>query len=199
MANSFIILAELKNRDQSLQGRPIRSPSRSLSNFRYHLLATFDFKILVKMTGLEYVISDATEIVPTRLYMLTYNIDANAPQLCNVFAARVVCFFILSIYVHLLLGGHRLSEDGFSAAALKLGRLGRLIAKNQKKPSETKSPMRTATEALFSGFSSGTLALAALIFGRHLMVANAADGRAVLCRNGEAIDMSRDHKPIYLP
>ncbi|CAF1998753.1 unnamed protein product [Brassica napus] len=47
MANSFIILAELKNRDQSLQGRPIRSPSRSLSNFRYHLLATFDFKILV--------------------------------------------------------------------------------------------------------------------------------------------------------
>ncbi|KAF3595708.1 hypothetical protein DY000_02024979 [Brassica cretica] len=151
MANSFIILAELKNRDQSLQGRPIRSPSRSLSNFRYHLLATFDFKILVKMTGLEYVISDATEIVPTRLYMLTYNIDAN------------------------------------------------LIAKNQKKPSETKSPMRTATEALFSGFSSGTLALAALIFGRHLMVANAADGRAVLCRNGEAIDMSRDHKPIYLP
>uniref|UniRef100_A0A0D3DA85 PPM-type phosphatase domain-containing protein n=1 Tax=Brassica oleracea var. oleracea TaxID=109376 RepID=A0A0D3DA85_BRAOL len=161
MANSFIILAELKNRDQSLQGRPIRSPSRSLSNFRYHLLATFDFKILVKMTGLEYVISDATEIVPTRLYMLTYNIDAN------------------------------------------------LIAKNQKKPSETKPPMvhnlshhflpRTATEALFSGFSSGTSALAALIFGRHLMVANAADGRAVLCRNGEAIDMYRDHKPIYLP
>ncbi|KAF8104719.1 hypothetical protein N665_0169s0004 [Sinapis alba] len=25
------------------------------------------------------------------------------------------------------------------------------------------------------------------------------DGRGVLCRNGEAIDMSQDHKPIYLP
>ncbi|KAL0653165.1 hypothetical protein Bca4012_095856 [Brassica carinata] len=25
------------------------------------------------------------------------------------------------------------------------------------------------------------------------------DGRAVLRRNGEAIDMSQDHKPIYLP
>ncbi|KAG2275688.1 hypothetical protein Bca4012_044242 [Brassica carinata] len=95
MANSFIILAELKNRDQSLQGHPLDH-----SNFCYHLLATFDFKILVscslffccgivledqridllvlktfafnflrrKMTCLKYVISDATEIVPTRLY-----------------------------------------------------------------------------------------------------------------------------------
>ncbi|KAH0890652.1 hypothetical protein HID58_053081 [Brassica napus] len=35
--------------------------------------------------------------------------------------------------------------------------------------------------------------------GKHLMLANAGDGRAVLCRNGEAIDMSQDHKPIYLP
>ncbi|CAN7079369.1 unnamed protein product [Brassica oleracea var. botrytis] len=100
--------------------------------------------------------------------MLTYNIvDGTiyqAPQLCSVFAARV------------------------------------LIAKNQKKPSETKPPMRTATEALFSGFSSGTSALAALIFGSEgLFPHDCSDGRAVLCRNGEAIDMSRDHKPIYLP
>ncbi|KAL8139074.1 hypothetical protein V2J09_005075 [Rumex salicifolius] len=43
---------------------------------------------------------------------------------------------------------------------------------------------------------SGTTALAALIFGRLLMVANAGDCRAVLCRKGEAIDMSRDHKPV---
>uniref|UniRef100_A0A1J3IP99 protein-serine/threonine phosphatase n=1 Tax=Noccaea caerulescens TaxID=107243 RepID=A0A1J3IP99_NOCCA len=49
------------------------------------------------------------------------------------------------------------------------------------------------------GSSTGTTALAALIFGRHLMVANAGDCRAVLCRNGEAIDMSQDHRPIYLP
>ncbi|KAL1189280.1 putative protein phosphatase 2C 49 [Cardamine amara subsp. amara] len=47
--------------------------------------------------------------------------------------------------------------------------------------------------------SSGTTALAALLFGRHLMVANVGDCRAVLCRNGEAIDMSQDHRPIYLP
>ncbi|KAK8654413.1 hypothetical protein V6N13_128381 [Hibiscus sabdariffa] len=45
--------------------------------------------------------------------------------------------------------------------------------------------------------SSGTTALTALIFGRLLMVANAGDCRAVLCRKGEAIDMSEDHRPIY--
>ncbi|KAB1201611.1 putative protein phosphatase 2C 49 [Morella rubra] len=45
--------------------------------------------------------------------------------------------------------------------------------------------------------SSGTTALTALIFGRLLLVANAGDCRAVLCRKGEAIDMSQDHRPIY--
>lgn len=45
--------------------------------------------------------------------------------------------------------------------------------------------------------SSGTTALTALILGRLLMVANVGDCRAVLCRKGEAIDMSQDHKPIF--
>lgn len=45
--------------------------------------------------------------------------------------------------------------------------------------------------------SSGTTALTAVIFGRVLMVANAGDCRAVLCRKGEAIDMSQDHRPSY--
>ncbi|TXG63240.1 hypothetical protein EZV62_010234 [Acer yangbiense] len=45
--------------------------------------------------------------------------------------------------------------------------------------------------------SSGTTALTALIFGRLLMVANAGDCRAVLCRKGEAIELSQDHRPIY--
>ncbi|GAB2298512.1 hypothetical protein Dimus_032575 [Dionaea muscipula] len=45
--------------------------------------------------------------------------------------------------------------------------------------------------------SSGTTALTALIFGRLLMVANVGDCRAVLCRNGEAIDLSQDHRPTY--
>lgn len=45
--------------------------------------------------------------------------------------------------------------------------------------------------------SSGTTALTALIFGRLLLVANAGDCRAVLCRKGEAVEMSQDHRPIY--
>ncbi|KAF8394722.1 hypothetical protein HHK36_020939 [Tetracentron sinense] len=45
--------------------------------------------------------------------------------------------------------------------------------------------------------SSGTTAITALILGRHLLVANAGDCRAVLCHKGEAIEMSQDHRPIY--
>ncbi|THU52356.1 hypothetical protein C4D60_Mb10t03150 [Musa balbisiana] len=46
-----------------------------------------------------------------------------------------------------------------------------------------------------SSLASGTTALAALVVGRSLVVANAGDCRAVLCRRGKAIDMSHDHKP----
>ncbi|WZZ12925.1 hypothetical protein YC2023_106014 [Brassica napus] len=110
-----------------------------------------------------------------------------APQRCSVFAARVET-------------------------------IRQVDAKNQNEPSETKPPIihnlshhfsfgrscfsKGLQQRLFSQvflLVPGTSALAALIFGRHSMVANAGDGRAVLCRNGEAIDMSQDHKPIYLP
>jgi len=46
--------------------------------------------------------------------------------------------------------------------------------------------------------SSGTTALTALVFGRHLLVANAGDCRAVLCRKGVAMEMSRDHRANYV-
>ncbi|XP_059631991.1 probable protein phosphatase 2C 49 [Cornus florida] len=41
----------------------------------------------------------------------------------------------------------------------------------------------------------GTTALTALVLGRHLMIANAGDCRAVLCRKGVAVQMSQDHRP----
>ncbi|GLT34750.1 hypothetical protein SLA2020_092490 [Shorea laevis] len=47
--------------------------------------------------------------------------------------------------------------------------------------------------------SCGTTVLTALVLGRHLMVANAGDCRAVLCRKGLAVDMTQDHKPTYKP
>ncbi|XP_002982174.2 probable protein phosphatase 2C 57 [Selaginella moellendorffii] len=46
-----------------------------------------------------------------------------------------------------------------------------------------------------SELASGTTALTVLIFGRTLLVANVGDCRAVLCRRGRAVPMSRDHKP----
>ncbi|KAI6692879.1 hypothetical protein NL676_020589 [Syzygium grande] len=47
--------------------------------------------------------------------------------------------------------------------------------------------------------SCGTTALTALILGRHLLVANVGDCRAVLCRKGVAVEMSQDHRPSFLP
>jgi protein phosphatase 2C family protein 2/3 len=42
---------------------------------------------------------------------------------------------------------------------------------------------------------SGTTALAAVVWGNTLYVANAGDSRAVLSRSGKAIELTRDHKP----
>ncbi|GMN45209.1 hypothetical protein TIFTF001_014409 [Ficus carica] len=50
--------------------------------------------------------------------------------------------------------------------------------------------------SLDAALASGTTALAALVIGRSLVVANAGDCRAVLCHRGKAIEMSRDHKPM---
>lgn len=45
------------------------------------------------------------------------------------------------------------------------------------------------------GSDSGCTAVVALLRKNSLVVANAGDSRCVLCRNGEAIDLSVDHKP----
>lgn len=41
----------------------------------------------------------------------------------------------------------------------------------------------------------GTTALTVLVLGRNLLVANAGDCRAVLCRKGDAVQLSQDHRP----
>ncbi|XP_077284941.1 putative protein phosphatase CG10417 isoform X2 [Arctopsyche grandis] len=45
------------------------------------------------------------------------------------------------------------------------------------------------------GSNSGCTAVVALLHRDQLYVANAGDSRCVVCRNGEAVDMSIDHKP----
>ncbi|KAL7201333.1 hypothetical protein ACSBR1_033100 [Camellia fascicularis] len=44
----------------------------------------------------------------------------------------------------------------------------------------------------------GTTALTAIVIGKHLLIANAGDSRAVLCRKGVSIQMSEDHRPTCL-
>ncbi|XP_047334117.1 probable protein phosphatase 2C 13 [Impatiens glandulifera] len=58
---------------------------------------------------------------------------------------------------------------------------------------------RALSDEQISPSSCGTTALTALILGRLLMVANAGDSRAVLCRKGLAVQLSQDHRPDYLP
>ncbi|CAD6199346.1 unnamed protein product [Caenorhabditis auriculariae] len=45
------------------------------------------------------------------------------------------------------------------------------------------------------GEDSGTTACVCLMSNEKIIVANAGDSRAVLCRNGKALDLSIDHKP----
>ncbi|XP_012256967.1 probable protein phosphatase CG10417 [Athalia rosae] len=45
------------------------------------------------------------------------------------------------------------------------------------------------------GSDSGCTAVVAVLAGRELYVANAGDSRCVLCRNGQAVELSLDHKP----
>merc|ERR1719226_66676 len=59
--------------------------------------------------------------------------------------------------------------------------------------------MTTMTQAL-SGFQpspehSGCTAVVCCVRQDSIVVANAGDSRAVLCRRGKAIDLSEDHKP----
>ena len=41
---------------------------------------------------------------------------------------------------------------------------------------------------------TGTTAVVAVLTGKHIIVADCGDSRAVLCRGGRAVLLSRDHK-----
>lgn len=45
------------------------------------------------------------------------------------------------------------------------------------------------------GKDSGCTAVAAILRGRQLWVANAGDSRCIVCRGGKVVEMSFDHKP----
>ncbi|KAJ9183978.1 hypothetical protein P3X46_007770 [Hevea brasiliensis] len=97
-------------------------------------------------------------------------------------------------------------HGGKHAADFACYHLPKFIVEDEEFPSEVERVVASAflqTDAAFAeacsryaALASGTTALAALVIGRLLVVANVGDCRAVLCRLGKAIEMSRDHKPI---
>ncbi|KAM7459443.1 hypothetical protein LguiA_036437 [Lonicera macranthoides] len=97
-------------------------------------------------------------------------------------------------------------HGGKHAADFACHHLPRFIVKDEEFPKEIERVISSAflqTDNAFAeacsldaALASGTTALAALVIGSSLVVANAGDCRAVLCRRGKAVEMSRDHKPI---
>ncbi|CAN6979191.1 hypothetical protein IGI04_038130 [Brassica rapa subsp. trilocularis] len=97
-------------------------------------------------------------------------------------------------------------HGGKHAAEFACQRIPRYIVEDQEFPGDINKVVSSAflrADAAFSeacaldgSLSSGTTALAAVLTGRSLVVANAGDCRAVLSRQGKAIEMSKDHKPM---
>ncbi|GMI92845.1 DNA-binding protein phosphatase 1 [Hibiscus trionum] len=97
-------------------------------------------------------------------------------------------------------------HGGKHAADFACNHLPRFILEDEDFPGEIERVVSSAflqTDTAFaeacsldSALASGATALVALVLGRMLVVANAGDCRAVLCRRGKAIEMSRDHKPM---
>ncbi|KAI4376926.1 hypothetical protein MLD38_014630 [Melastoma candidum] len=97
-------------------------------------------------------------------------------------------------------------HGGKHAADFACFNLLRFIIEDEDFPHDIEKVLPSAflnTDAAFAeacsldmDLASGTTALAAIVMGRSLVVANAGDCRAVLCRRGKAIEMSKDHKPI---
>ncbi|KAL2525492.1 putative protein phosphatase 2C 22 [Abeliophyllum distichum] len=97
-------------------------------------------------------------------------------------------------------------HGGKHAAEFACYHLPRFIVKDEVFPRDIERVILSAflqTDTAFeeaclldADLASGTTALAVVVVGSSLVVANAGDCRAVLCRRGKAIEMSRDHKPI---
>ncbi|KAK7304746.1 hypothetical protein VNO77_42633 [Canavalia gladiata] len=96
-------------------------------------------------------------------------------------------------------------HGGKSAAQFVRDHLPRVIVEDVNFPLELEKVVKRSFLEIDAAFlktsshdpslSSGTTALTAIIFGRCLLVANAGDCRAVLSRQGRAMEMSKDHRP----
>jgi len=56
--------------------------------------------------------------------------------------------------------------------------------------------MRGIPEMASGEDKSGSTAVCALISPSHIYIANCGDSRSVLCRNGQVMFSTQDHKPV---
>lgn len=100
-------------------------------------------------------------------------------------------------------------HGGDAAAKYVSGQLLGHVLRDVSFPSRVDSALRNAflrtdqeLEAAHSSsiqpMEAGTTALAVMLLGKSLFVANAGDCRAVLCRAGKVVELTRDHRPSCL-
>ncbi|KAF8096886.1 hypothetical protein N665_0299s0047 [Sinapis alba] len=125
--------------------------------------------MLLRSSGQGYINSSVYNVVDGTIY--------KAPQLCTVFSARVL---MLKTRTSLLrqISQWQWHKTFTPLLFLKTGSNTPYIRKKRRQKSKS---------YLINTFLQADLALAEDC------------NRGVLCRNGEAIDMSQDYKPIYLP
>jgi len=65
----------------------------------------------------------------------------------------------------------------------------------QRLEGSAERPTAASADGAGPAFSAGCTAVCVIITDTHVVCANAGDSRAVLCRGGRAVPLSRDHKP----
>ena len=125
-------------------------------------------------------------------------------NLCVDVKAALVSFPVLCYHTQTLLKRDLVRISQISSLKPACG-LDELTEANLKFVSICTSPQRSSflrVDREFAGevaagklSESGTTALAVAVMGSRLVVANAGDSRAVLCRDGQAQDLTVDHKP----
>ncbi|KAK6129713.1 hypothetical protein DH2020_036579 [Rehmannia glutinosa] len=134
--------------------------------------------------------------------LIDYGLDSCQLHFMGAYEVKIFMHWGSLVLDMFVFDGH----GGKHAADFACYHLPRFIVEKEDFPEEIERVIASAflqTDNAFAeacslkaDLSSGTTALAAVVMGSSLVVANAGDCRAVLSRRGKAVEMSRDHKPI---
>ncbi|MBA0737704.1 hypothetical protein Gogos_011155 [Gossypium gossypioides] len=131
-------------------------------------------------------------------------IDGEIVGLFGVFDETIHCWLVMLSYNLIFTSIVFLGHGGARAAEYVKQNLFSNLIRHPKFISDTKSAIADAYSHTDSEFlksennqnrDAGSTASTAILVGDRLLVANVGDSRAVICRGGNAIAVSRDHKP----